>query len=123
MYVWKFKIITITYDSEKEVVYPGEKIDDNVTLVVKWINTDKTKDNMTLEAQALMILKSKDKYELYSDNKFMNMIGSFDSLSEAKKAALESYYLSYNYKFTIAKEDGNYIWRTFERTSNNQVVS
>lgn len=119
--IYNNKITNLTYNSDKNVLYnSGDEIS-NRFIMVNWINDSENMDYLTLKAQALMIVKN-EKYDLYKDNKMEYLIGSYNSLNEAKNAARKNYNKSYDYEFEFKKENGNYIWIEFHRKIYNDVI-
>ena len=52
---------------------------------------------------------------LFVDSDMKELLGSYKSLKEAKKAALEKMNYSYDYEFILEKEENNIIWKSFKR--------
>ena len=117
------KIINLSYDSDKKVLYnynPQNKKSKRI-IMANWDDDLENLDYLTLNAQALMIVKN-EKYDLYKDSKMEYLIGSYNSLNEAKNAARNNFDKSYKYVFKFKKENNNYIWKEFHRKTYNDVI-
>ena len=122
--VYNAKVTNLTYDSQNNVFYESEGETSNRILEVKWNDVKENNDEVELKAQALMIVKGDNKYDLYIDNNMNYLIGSYKTLKEAKNASTANFDKSYIYNFKLKKIDDNYIWTDFERENfvNNIIV-
>lgn len=109
----------LSYDSDKEIIYSNGNLDSNYYLQVKWSTPHTVGNKITMSAQALMIVKNDNDYSLFVDSSMKELLGTYKSLKEAKKEALKKMDYSYDYEFTLEKEDNNIIWKTFTRTKMN----
>ena len=105
----------LSYDSARDTIYSNGNMESNYYLEVKWSKESVVGNKITLNAQALMIVKSDDGYNLFVDSDMKELLGSYKSLKEAKKAALEKMNYSYDYEFILEKEENNIIWKSFKR--------
>ena len=119
--IYNNKISGLTYDSNKNVLYKDDSESINRYVVVKWNDEKENSDYLDLKAKALMIVKN-EKYDVYKDNNMEFLIGSYDSLSKAKSAALKNIDKSYQYEFKFKKENSNYIWIEFHRKTYKDII-
>ena len=69
-----------------------------------------------------MIVENENDYTLYVDKDMNYPIGNYNTLKEAKDAALNNYFKSYKYEFKFYKENDNYIWKKFERNKTSSGI-
>ena len=88
-------------------------------LYVKWDKPIYGKDGtIILNAKALLAIKNNNGgYDLFADYKLSYLAGSVEGFNiESKIDSL--YSKSFDYKITLKKVDGNYIWTGYERINN-----
>ena len=118
--VYNSKVTNLTYNSKDNILYTIGSDKSNRQVVVTWYYEKENKNSLELKAHALMIVKN-DNYDLYIDNDNTYLIGSYNSLNVARKAAKNNMHKSYDYSFILTKEDGNYIWKEFNVFKNDEV--
>lgn len=114
-------VTNLSYDSNKNAVYNLDYEDINKELYIKWADEIVNGDTLTLSAQAFVIVKANNQYQVYVDYQMSDSLGIYESLEKAKEAIEEKIYRSYDYKFIFEKENENYIWKSFERVMKSNV--
>ena len=119
--VYNNKVINLTYNSKDKVLYSQGNDKSNRTIVVDWFYEKEDDNILELKSHALMIVKN-DKYDLYVDKNMENLIGSYNTLNEAKKVANDNMFKSYEYVFKFNKVNNNYIWKSFDINKFDDVL-
>lgn len=115
-------VINLTYNTRDKALYTYGAEKSNRTIVVNWNKEEENNSTLELNAQALMIVKN-DKYDLYIDSNMEYLIGSYNSLEEAKKSAKDNMNRSYKYIFELEKNKKNYIWKSFKiNKPDNEII-
>ena len=120
--IYNSKVSDLSYDSTKQILYSDGKEHHNKTIVINWDSEYSNGDIIELKASALMIVENENDYTLYVDKDMNYPIGNYNTLKEAKDAALNNYFKSYKYEFKFYKENDNYIWKKFERNKTSSGI-
>lgn len=115
-------VTNLSYDSNKNAIYNLDYEDINKELYVKWSDEIINGDTLILSAQAFVIVKASDQYQVYVDYQMSDSLGTYQSLEKAKEAIEENIYRSYDYKFIFEKENENYIWKSYERIIKSDMT-
>ena len=119
--IYNNKAINLTYNTKDKVLYSSGLYKSNRTIVVDWFYEKEDGNTLELKSHALMIVKN-DKYDLYVDKNMENLIASYNTLKEAKQAARDNMFKSYEYVFKFNKENNNYIWKSFEINKFDDIL-
>lgn len=115
-------VTNLSYDSNKNAIYNLDYEDTNKELYIKWSDEIVNGNTLILSAQAFVIVKSSNQFQVYVDYQMSDSLGTYESLEKAKEAIEENIYRSYDYKFIFEKENENYIWKSYERIIKSDMT-
>lgn len=115
-------VSNLTYDEQKQVFYSIEEEQSNKKLYINWSDEEVQGNNITLTAKALMAVKTDSGYDLYVDYNMENLIGSYGDIEKLESELETNYYKSYNYEFSIIKNDDKYAWVSYKREKIDEDI-
>lgn len=110
-------IATLSYNEDKEYIYSlKEDKDQTYKLYVKWEDSIKDGDNVTLQAKALLAKKNDDgSYNIYADYEGRYLAGTVSSDKNIEDEVKKLFDLkSRVYIFNLKKNKGGYTWVSYE---------
>lgn len=116
------KAATLTYDSGRELVYSNSINNSNRKVYVNWVSERLIGKELVLKAQALMAVQSDSGYDLYIDKNMEYVVGHYKDLKQVERDLKNKYSLSYNYEFSLNKNNNSFIWNKFKRDTNNVEI-